>query len=141
MQGSAALVGDNSYMGFTSPVAGQRYRFEVSPTFGTLNFQTLLGDYRRYFFFQPLTLAFRGFHYGRYGADAEGFTEEGEQILSPLFLGYEQFMRVYAQESFDVRECVPEQGSNSSCPTFDRLVGTRMSIANVELRVPLLGVS
>ena len=141
MQGTAAFVGDNSYMGFTSPVAGQRFRFEVSPTFGTLDFQTLLGDYRRYFFFQPVTLAFRGFHYGRYGADARGFSEESGQVLSPLFLGYEQFMRGYAQESFDVSECEPEPDSNSSCPAFDRLIGTRMAIANAELRVPLLGVS
>ena len=36
IQGSFALVGDNSYFGFTSPVRGGRYRLEVEPTFGTL---------------------------------------------------------------------------------------------------------
>ncbi|HEX6862123.1 MAG TPA: peptidase S9, partial [Thermoanaerobaculia bacterium] len=50
VQGSLAFVGDNSYFGFTSPVRGQRYRFEIQPTFGDLNFESLLADYRRYFF-------------------------------------------------------------------------------------------
>ncbi|MBI4408783.1 MAG: PD40 domain-containing protein, partial [Gemmatimonadetes bacterium] len=36
IESSAALVGDNSFFGFTSPVAGWRYRFEASPAFGTL---------------------------------------------------------------------------------------------------------
>ncbi|MGH7464074.1 MAG: basic secretory protein-like protein, partial [Longimicrobiales bacterium] len=39
---SAALVGDNSFFGLTSPVAGQRWRAEVSPTIGSLQYATLL---------------------------------------------------------------------------------------------------
>src|SRR5262249_22552040 len=35
---AAALVYDTSNFGATSPVQGQRYRLEVSPTFGTINF-------------------------------------------------------------------------------------------------------
>ena len=66
-QASVALVGDYSYFGFTSPVAGGRYRFEVSPAVGQINFTTLLGDYRRYFFVQPVTFAMRGLYYGRFG--------------------------------------------------------------------------
>jgi hypothetical protein len=57
--------------GFTSPIAGGRYRFEVLPVFGGLTFGTLLPDYRRYLFVRPITVAVRGLHYGRYGADAE----------------------------------------------------------------------
>ncbi|HSJ12964.1 MAG TPA: basic secretory protein-like protein [Longimicrobiales bacterium] len=140
-EGSAAFVGDNSYFGFTSPVAGTRFRFEVSPTFGSLTYQALLADYRRYVFFRPFTFAVRGFHYGRYGADAAGFSD-GERIMSPLFVGYENFVRGYSQESFEwERECGPTETANSACPAFDRLVGTRMAVGNVELRVPLLGVS
>ena len=66
-QASIAFVGDYSYFGFTSPVAGGRYRFEVSPSIGQINFTTLLGDYRRYFFLQPFTFAMRGMYYGRFG--------------------------------------------------------------------------
>src|SRR5262249_22131195 len=46
---SAAFVTDTSNFGATSPVAGERYRFEVDPTFGTINYTGVLADYRRYF--------------------------------------------------------------------------------------------
>ncbi len=65
VQSSAALVGDYSFFGFTSPVQGGRYRFEVAPTFGALRFHTVTADYRRYFFARPVTIALRGLHYGR----------------------------------------------------------------------------
>ncbi|MBC7672148.1 MAG: PD40 domain-containing protein, partial [Polaromonas sp.] len=47
--GSMAYVGDNSYSAFTNPIQGERFRFEVSPTAGTLTYTTLLADYRKYF--------------------------------------------------------------------------------------------
>ena len=131
VQTAAAYVGDNSYFGFTSPVAGQRFRFEISPTFGTLNYQSALADYRRYFFARPTTLAFRVLHYGRYGSDAN------DPNLSPLFLGYETIMRGYAIESFDAGLECPQSGQN--CPAFDRLVGTRIGVASLEYRIPLIG--
>jgi Tol biopolymer transport system component len=143
-ESSAALVGDNSFFGFTSPVAGQRYRFEASPTFGTLQFQALLADYRRYFMVRPgpVTLAFRGLHYGRYGRDARGVDADNRQILGPLFLGFEPLMRGYSRESFTNREClVAGTGAPAGgCPPFDRLVGTRLAVANFEVRIPLFGV-
>jgi Tol biopolymer transport system component len=134
-EASAALVGDNSFFGLTSPVVGQRYRFEVSPTFGTLTYQTLLADYRRYFFSRPFTFAFRGLHYGRYGSDS------GTNRLSPLFLGSEYFIRGYEWGSFDGSECtVVEDETDLPCPEFDRLFGSRIGVASVEFRIPLIGV-
>ena len=133
-QGSLAYVGDYSNSGFTSPIAGGRYRFEVSPTLGTLNFGTLLADYRRYFFARPFTFAVRGLHYGRYGKDAEDSLR-----LSPLFAGYETFVRGYAVESFRPTECTEIANAAGRCPEFDRLVGSRLGVASVELRIPLLG--
>src|SRR5262249_29562000 len=44
---SAALVFDTTNFGATSPVQGQRYRLEAAPTFGSLQFTSLLADYRR----------------------------------------------------------------------------------------------
>ena len=71
---SAAYVFDTSIFGATSPVQGQRSRFEVSPTFGTLNFTGVLADYRRYFMPANFyTLGVRVMHYGRYGRDAAGY--------------------------------------------------------------------
>ena len=45
---TAAFVSDTTSFGATSPVQGQRYRVEVTPTFGTVNFTGVLADYRRY---------------------------------------------------------------------------------------------
>jgi hypothetical protein len=131
-QGSLALVGDYSYFAFTSPAAGGRYRFEYSPIFGGLQLHTFLGDYRRYFFQRPLTFAIRGLYYGRFGKDAESGR------ISPLFVGQETLIRGYSFESFDVTECT-QTGNPNECPEFDRLVGSKVGVANVELRIPLLG--
>jgi Tol biopolymer transport system component len=132
---SLAIVGDYSYFGFNSPVAGGRYRFEVSPAIGQINFTTLLGDYRRYFFFQPVTLAMRGMYYGRFGKDAEDPTK-----LSPLYLGQETLIRGYDVNDFQPTECTQVAGSAGQCPEFDRLLGSRIGVANFEMRVPLFGV-
>jgi outer membrane protein assembly factor BamA len=140
METSFAWVGDNSFFGFTSPVSGGRFRFEVSPTFGTLSYQTLLADYRSYKFLNPFTLAFRGLHYGRYGKNGDGISDDNVRVLSPLFIGWETFVRGYSQESFDVSECRPVDLDLSACPAFDRLIGNRVAVASVEFRIPLIGV-
>jgi hypothetical protein len=145
--GSAAYVGDNSYFAFVGPVSGERFRFEYSPTYGTLNFQTALADYRRYVFLQPFTFAVRGMHYGRYGQNADGTrvvtredgTTYNERVLSPLFLGWETMVRGYSQESFRNDECSTDAGA-VGCPAFDRLIGTRIGIASMEFRIPVFGV-
>jgi len=128
---SAAYVFDTSIFGATSPVQGQRSRFEVSPTFGTLNFTGVLADYRRYF--MPgnfYTFAVRAMHYGRYGSGA------GDPRIFPLYIGYPWLVRGYDVGSFDADECVAT--NTSSCAAIDRLVGSRMLIGNVEFRFPLL---
>ncbi len=131
-QVSAALVGDYSFFGFTSPIAGGRYRLEVGPNFGGINFVNVLGDYRRYFFARPITFAFRGVHVGRYGNGSE------DQRLYPMYVGDPQLVRGYEFDNFRQQECVG--GSTpSSCPAFDRLIGSRIAVANFEIRIPLLG--
>lgn len=128
---SAAYVGDWSYFGFTSPVRGGRFRFEVSPVFGDLNAVTAVADVRRYYNRYPFTLALRALHFGRYGKDSEGklFTRQ-------TFLGYETLIRGYSYESFSFAECE----SLNSCTVYDRLWGSRLAVANAEIRVPLIGV-
>ena len=129
---SAAYVGDWSYFGFTSPVRGGRFRFEVSPMVGDMTVVNALADYRRYFWTYPFTFAFRGMHYGRYGPDAEG----GNRLLNrDVFLGFETLVRGYARESWSFDECVTDD-----CPGFARLFGSRIAVANAEVRVPLFGV-
>jgi hypothetical protein len=136
-QASAALVGDNSFSAFTSPISGMRYRFEISPTVGTVIFNTGLADARRYFFFRPFTFAVRGMHYGRYGRDSDNYDR-----LSPLYLGEETLMRGYGYGSFTPDECVnSDAATNSRCPAFERLLGSRVGVLNAEVRIPVFGTN
>ncbi len=128
-----AFVGDNSYFGFTSPTRGTRYRFEIQPYFGDLQYQSVLVDFRHYAFHRPFTLAFRFLHYGWYGRDAES------PFLSPLFLGTEDFIRGYRYDSFTARECAIGAQNPDQCPVYDRLVGSKIALLNLEYRIPLLG--
>jgi surface antigen Omp85-like protein/WD40 repeat protein len=133
-QGSLAFVGDSSYFGFTAPVRGRRYRLEVEPTFGDLRFNSLTADFRQYYFFRPLTLAFRGLHFGRYGRDAES------NQLSLLYVGEPTLVRGYEFGDIGLSECTPVPGQVTACPEFDRLIGSKIAVANMELRLPFLGV-
>ncbi len=131
-RGSMAYVGDFSFFGFTAPVSGRRYRFELEPTAGSLYYVSALADYRQYLFLNPVTLAARLMHYGRYLGDSQS-----DQI-SPLFLGYETFVRGYSAITYNLSGC-SDDDNYSGCPEFNRLLGSRIGIMNLELRLPLLG--
>jgi outer membrane protein assembly factor BamA len=128
---SAAYVYDTSAFGATSPISGQRYRLEASPTFGALSFTNVLVDYRRYLMPAPFyTIAARIVHSGRYGSGGEDLR------LFPMYLGYPALVRGYDINTFGPSDCVPSVVSQ--CPAFDRLLGSRMLIGNLEFRFPLL---
>ena len=130
-QGSVALVYDNSLFAFTGPILGQRYRAELGTTQGSLNFQTVLADYRKYVMpARPFTLAGRLLHYGRYGTD----TTEANR-MQPLYLGYDGLVRGYSYRSFEAGDC-----STVDCPELSNLFGTKMLVGNLELRFPPLGL-
>ncbi|MDW7761673.1 MAG: peptidase S9 [Acidobacteriota bacterium] len=127
---SASMVYDTGIFGATSPILGQSYLLQVTPTLGSLAFTTVLADYRRYIMpVRPITLAFRAIHYGRYGKDAE------DGRLWPLFIGYENLVRGYNDSSFSYFEF-----SDAGGFTFDRLIGSKMALANFEVRFPLFGL-
>ena len=136
-----AYVGDFSSFGFTSPLDGGRYRFQVRPQFGSRNFISILADYRRYFYTEPVTFAVRALHQGNYGASGRALSEglEGsfvrETLGDPYQLG---FVRGYAFSSIfgDDRCRVNPQLEGCS---IDRLIGTRMGLASAEIRLPFLG--
>ena len=131
-EASAALVYDTSIFGLTSPIRGSRYRLELSQSAGDLTYSGALADVRTYYMpFRPFTIALRGMFYGRYGRDSEDFR------LPVLYLGYPGLVRGYDSGSFESFEC----GANAdgSCPSFDRLMGSKVAIANAELRFPLWG--
>ena len=130
IQPSFALVHDNSLFGYVGPFAGSRSRLQVSPAFGTWQFTAGLVDYRKYLYLRPFTLAVRGLMFGRYGRDAERF---------PIFLGTTELLRGYTYGSFRDNECIADPGSNSQtgCAELDQLIGSKVAVANVELRFPL----
>ena len=134
---SLSFVGDNSYMAFTSPVRGERFRIGAETQYGTLNFETLTFDYRRYFNNGgPLTFAVRGLHVGRYGN-----VKELERYINPFYLGYEYFIRGYSYRSFDAQDaCTGSAGSGSRCLQWDRLQGHRIGVLNAEFRLPITGI-
>ncbi|HEV2130614.1 MAG TPA: BamA/TamA family outer membrane protein, partial [Longimicrobiaceae bacterium] len=136
---SAALVYDASLLAYTSPFAGRRYRFEIAPTFGDLDFIQALADYRQYLWRRPFTLALRGFHFGRYGSDAED-----QERISPLFLGYPSLLRGYEYGSVadacvaGLRQDNAVETEIPSCQVLDQLFGSRVAVASAELRFPLI---
>jgi Tol biopolymer transport system component len=131
-EASAALVYDTSISGITSPIRGSRYRLEFSQTGGSITYSGILGDFRTYYMpVRPFTIALRGMYYGRYGRDSEDFR------LPTLYLGYPGLVRGYDSGSFQSFECGPNP--NGQCPVFDRLIGSKVAIANAELRFPLWG--
>ncbi|HVB38131.1 MAG TPA: hypothetical protein VND92_06310, partial [Vicinamibacterales bacterium] len=130
MQSTVAFVSDRSVFGATSPVAGQRYRVQITMSGGTLAYEEVLADYRRYFRPDPaFTIATRIIHDGRYGPGAE------DPRLLPLSVGYRELVRGYDLSSFNVNDCQPT--ATQSCPAIDQLLGSRTLTANVELRFPL----
>lgn len=128
----AALVYDTSVFGATSPIVGRRYRLDFTQTGGALSYSAASADVRQYWMpVRPFTIALRGLHFGRYGQDAE------DVRLQSTYLGYPELVRGYEVGSFSVDECAA--GPAGECQVFDQLVGSRMLVANVELRFPLWG--
>ncbi|MEX0911784.1 MAG: hypothetical protein WD031_00020, partial [Gemmatimonadota bacterium] len=131
---SAALIYDSSLLGYTSPFAGQRYRFQITPTVGNLQFVQGLADYRRYLFMSPFTFAVRGMHIGRYGRDAEA-TVDGESVFQDVYLGQPWYVRGY----YNVwNECVQSQSQGNDCTVLTQLLGSRLGVVSAELRFPLI---
>jgi hypothetical protein len=123
---SLALVYDSAVFGATGPIIGQSYILETMPTIGSISYYGVLADYRRYLMpKKPFTLAFRVLHYGRYGKSAE------DDRLWPIYIGYDSLVRGYDYYSFSGNE-----------QDFDpyRLFGSKLIVANAELRFPLFRV-
>ncbi|HEY8550822.1 MAG TPA: BamA/TamA family outer membrane protein [Vicinamibacterales bacterium] len=129
-QSAVAFVTDSTVFGATGPLLGARSRFEVSPTYGDADYTSLVLDARRYVMpVEPVTIAGRLLHVGRYGGDADSGR------LSPLFVGFPTFVRGYDVYSFDPHDCDP-----GACIQLDDLEGSRLLVANVEVRTPLVGL-
>src|SRR5690606_35838588 len=131
-EASAALVYDSSLLGYTSPIAGQRYRFQVSPSVGELQLVQALADYRKYHFLNPFTLAVRGLHIGRYGRDAESLVD-GQRVFQDMYLGQPWYVRGYYGVWSDCQNS-GSSGDTQSCEVLQQLLGSRLGVVSGEIR-------
>lgn len=125
-----AYVGDYAFYGFTDPIRGYRWRFEVDPSVGTIFFVTALADIRAYLFLNPFTFAFRALTVGRYLSGADNPT------LSQFYLGQPDLVRGY--DYFSIAS-IEGAGTNGNIPQINRLFGSKIAVFNAELRIPVLG--
>lgn len=125
-----AMVHDTAVLGPTSPVLGERYRFEIEPTLGNLTFATVTGDYRKYVMpVRPFTVAMRVQHIGRYGAGS------GDPRLLPIVSTLRDVVRGYGDTLVLTRSC----GDTTDCRPLTHLSARRVVVGNIELRFPPLG--
>ncbi len=124
-----AYVGDNSYFGLASPLRGQRYRLSLEKYFGRVDMYSVVADYRFYHFFNPLSFAIRGTHYGRWLID-----QTRPDLFYPLFLGYPGFVRGYEYSALYDRHY---GGANDDF--FQQYIGDRVLLGGIELRLPFTG--
>ena len=123
---NTALVGDNSYFGIAAPLNGYRYRLEAEYNFGTYKFFAPTIDLRKYVRVEPVTFAARLYGYGRIGDEARG--------LYPLFIGYPFLIRGYESQTF-----YNSAKAATNNFTIDQLSGSRIAVANFEMRLPFTG--
>ena len=123
----AAYTLDNSYMGIASPLRGQRFRLEGEHYFGDMSFNSILFDYRRYFFLNPYCIALRLYHLGRYGHVSTN------DVIQKLYLGWPWLVRGFG---FDY---INNLSTKSDTSKINQLFGDEIAVANLELRIPFTG--
>ena len=127
VDGQVALVSDNTLFGYTGPVMGRRFRFQVSPVTGSYHWVEYLADYRRYdpIIFNYLTLATRAYTDLSIGKDETAFQK---YIARPDFVrGYDRNSTFYLSCPVVGRE--PDQ--------LQRRAAARQSCRRGERRAPL----
>lgn len=125
-----AFVSDNTLFGYTGPIFGRRYRFQLEPTVGSFRWVEYLADYRRYdpIIFNYITVATRVMTSISVGRDEDQF---------PKYIGRPEFIRGYDRENYFSNSCNSLNSDPASCSAV-RLLGSRVALANAELRFPLI---
>ncbi len=128
----AAFVHDNTINGYTGPIYGQRYRFELEHAAGNLSWTNYNADYRRYdaILFSYLTLATRVQTAIAVGSDSA-------EVNFPKYIGRADIIRGYDRENYYSNSCQSATSGTAAC-SATQLLGSRVAFANVELRFPVL---
>ncbi len=130
MDAQFAYVSDNTLFGYSGPIEGRRYRFQVSPVLGSFKWVEYLADYRRYdpILFDYLTLATRVYTNMSVGPNETEF---------PKYIARPDFVRGYDRNNSFYLTC-PVVGANTSNCSAVQLLGSRVAVVNAELRFPLV---
>ena len=123
--GGVSIVGDNSYFGLTSPLAGYRFRVGVDSYRGLYDFTATTADFRKYFWAKPVSISVRALHYARFGADENSF--------SPIFLGWQGFVRGIGDVG-SVNELFDRYGLS-----VPHIQGSKILMGQAEVRLPFTG--
>ncbi len=125
-----ALVGDNALFGTTGPIAGHRFRFEVQPAVGSKRWTEYVADVRRYVpvLFDYLTLATRFFADVKTGRD---------ELYLPAYIASPYLLRGYDRAEGYYTGCDLTHAESTACSLVQTL-GSRVLVANAELRFPVL---
>lgn len=135
---SASFVHDNVLWGYTSPVDGTRYRFDVlgNPGIGKtkLSFYSILGDYRTYWrFWNDYSFAFRLSGGLSGGANPQRFFIGGiENWINRNFASTTIPLESASDFAF-LTPALPLRGFD-----YAEQIGTKYSLMNLELRFPLI---
>jgi hypothetical protein len=129
VQPNLAYVSDNALFGYTGPIMGRRYRFQVTPTLGSYQWVEYMADYRRYdpILFNFITVA------TRFTARIADGRDERE---TPSYIGRPEMLRGYNREAF-TGACLQPGASVADCGAA-RLIGSRVAFVNAEVRFPLV---
>ncbi len=135
---SASFVHDNVLWGYTSPVDGTRYRFDLfgNPGFGKnkLSFFSLVGDYRTYFRMgadYSFGLRFSGGYSG--GSNPQRFFIGGiDNWINRTFATNDIPVESASDFAF-LTAALPLRGYN-----YAEQIGTKYALLNMELRFPLI---
>ena len=125
VQLNSSFVGDNAVFGIAAPLQGYRYRVGAEQYFGDLSFTAYNIDVRKYNRYAPVTVAARAYTYMRVGNEGD------HRALYPLFLGYPHLIRGYESASF--------RSNDDPRFNFNSLMGTRIAVVNLEVRIPFTG--
>jgi len=130
-----AYVSDNTLFGYTGPIAGRRYRFQIEPVMGSFRWIEYQADYRRYIpiLFNFLTLA---------GRAQTSISVGRDEMVLQKYIGRPEFVRGYDREEYSVSCTVvpgtPQTPANQQGCSAIQLLGSRVAFANAELRFPLV---
>jgi Tol biopolymer transport system component len=135
---SASFVHDNVLWGYTAPIEGTRYRFDVFGNPGLsnkrLSFYSMVGDYRTYFRFgTDYSFAFRlsGGYSG--GANPQRFFIGGvENWINRSFATTDIPLESASDFAF-LTAALPLRGYN-----YAEQIGTKYALMNLEFRYPLI---